>query len=30
MYAGESLALGDEVGGAFVGDDLEVIRATGV
>ena len=30
MYAGLSLALGDEVSGAFVGDNLEVVRATGV
>ena len=30
VYAGSSLALGDEVSGAFVGDDLEVVRATGV
>ena len=30
VYASISLALGDEVSGAFVGDDLEVVRATGV
>lgn len=30
MYAGLSLALGDEVGGAFVGDDLKVVGSTGV
>ena len=30
MYAGVSLALGDEGVGAFVGDDLKVVRATGV
>jgi hypothetical protein len=28
--ASSSLALSDEVGGAFIGDDLEVVRATGV
>ena len=30
MYACVSLALGDEVGGALVGNDLEVVRAAGV
>jgi hypothetical protein len=30
VYTGLSLALSDEVSGAFVGDDLEVVRATGV
>ena len=30
MYAGLSLALGDEVSGAFVGDDLKVVGSTGV
>ena len=28
--AGSSLALSDEGSGALVGDDLEVVRATGV
>lgn len=28
--AGGSLALGDEEGGAFVGDDLKIIGSTGV
>ena len=30
MDAGSPLALSDEVGGAFVGDDLEVVGSTGV
>ena len=30
MYASSSLALSDEVSGALVGNDLEVVRATGV
>ena len=30
MYAGGSLALGDEVGGALVGNNLKIIGTTGV
>ena len=30
MYTGGSLALGDEVSGALVGDDLKVVGTTGV
>ena len=30
VYAGSTFALSDEVGGALVGNDLEVVRATGV